>query len=83
MKEIVALVCGIEVEGDEGDPFPQCGSDHDVGRPPTGDPDEDRDEDPGDDEEGDPDDDEEGDSDDDEEGGSDDDEEGGSDDDED
>jgi len=70
-EKIVALVCGIEVEGEEGDPFPECGSDHDVGRPPIGDPDE----------EGDPDDDEEGDSDDDEEGGSDDDEKGGSDDD--
>jgi len=59
-EEIVTLVCGIEFEGEEGDPSPRCGSDHDVGRPPIGDPDEDRGEDRDEDEEG------EGDSDDDE-----------------
>jgi len=56
--EIVTLMCGIEIEGEEGEPFAQCGSDQEVGRPPLGDPDEDPDEDPGDDEEGDSDDDE-------------------------
>ena len=57
-EEIVTLVCGIEFEAVEGDPFPQCGSDHDVGRPPIGDPDEDPDEDRDEDDQGDSDDDE-------------------------
>jgi len=50
--KIVTLMCGIEIEGEEGDPFPHGGSDHDVGRPPVGDPDEDQDEDRDEDEEG-------------------------------
>jgi len=56
--EIVTLMCGIEFEGEEGDAFPQCGSDHDVGpRDPDEDPDEDEDSD--DDDEDDEDDDDE------------------------
>ena len=47
--EIVTLMCGIEFEGEEGDPFPQRSSHHDAGRPP--DPDEDDEGDTDDDDE--------------------------------
>jgi len=55
--EIVTPICGIEFEGAQGDPFPQSARDHEVGRPPIGDPEEDPDEERDEDEEGESDDD--------------------------